>query len=364
MMFSTGNRSEYDVRGQERWFVIIAAYDLAVDAFLVLSGFLVSHVLLVQLKKRDGEFTWRDLGLHYLHRYWRLTPIYLAVMLVYLPFDKGCRNYWWTNLLYINNHFMEPEQQCTGSSWYLGVDMQLHIIAPALIISQYKKPQMGIIVNLLLVVLSWACSLWPLNTIAEQVGCVNYYFWAPARMGPYIMGILLAYLLFKTRSTVPNTRATKAWMSVGWAIGTSLVAVLVGAPSVFRASDPEVTWMRSSFERLLFSSAICWVIYACCVGYGGIISEFLSWKVWLPLSRLSYVAYLMHPLVLYAFYGHYRGPIFYSGYTWFILFAGLSVWIFTGAFVFSVGVEMPFTALGKHILPRRHGRKHEDVKAT
>ncbi|XP_078679088.1 nose resistant to fluoxetine protein 6-like [Branchiostoma floridae x Branchiostoma belcheri] len=133
-----GNRSEYDVRDREWWFFIIEAYDLAVDTFLVLGGFLASHALLMQLKKRDGHFSGKDLALNYLHRYWRLTPVYLAILLIYLPFDKGCRSYWWTNLLYINNYFMEPEQQCTGSSWYLGVDMQLYITAPALILTLYK----------------------------------------------------------------------------------------------------------------------------------------------------------------------------------------------------------------------------------
>ncbi|XP_019616136.1 PREDICTED: nose resistant to fluoxetine protein 6-like [Branchiostoma belcheri] len=222
---SIGNRSEHDVRDQEWWFFIIEPYDLAVDTFLVLGGFLVSHVFLKQLKKRDGHFTGKDLALNYLHRYCRLTPVYLATLLIYLPFDKGCRSYWWTNLLYINNYFMEPEQQCTGSSWYLGVDMQLYIMAPALILLLYKKPKYGIFINVFLVVLSWACNQDPLNTVGIQLGCVNPFFWTPARMGPYVIGILLAYLLFRISSKIPNIRRTKVWMLVGWAINAALTLV-------------------------------------------------------------------------------------------------------------------------------------------
>ncbi|XP_078679574.1 O-acyltransferase like protein-like isoform X2 [Branchiostoma floridae x Branchiostoma belcheri] len=219
--------------------------------------------------------------------------------------------------------------------------------------------------SIFLVVLSWACSLKPLNTIALQLGCVNPYFWTPIRMGPYVIGILMAYLLFRTDFKVPNTSGAK-WMLVGWAINAALLGILVVAPSVVRAFNPEgptcmTTWStRTTVERLLWSTAVCWVIYACSVGYGGIISEFLSWKLWQPLSRLSYVAYLIHPLILCAFCGHYSGPIFYSGCTWFILFVGYSVWSFAGAFVVSVGVEIPLSELEKHILPRRHGRKLEN----
>ncbi|XP_078603333.1 O-acyltransferase like protein-like [Branchiostoma floridae x Branchiostoma japonicum] len=260
---------------------------------------------------------------------------------------------------------MEPEKQCTGSSWYLGVDMQMYVTAPVLILALYKKPDIGIIISSSLLLLSCACGLWPLNTIAVAMGCVTHYFWTPTRIGPYVMGILLAYLLFRTNSRVPNTRATKVLMLVGWAMATSLATLLVLTPSVMRTfMNPDVpVWIRMPVERLLFSATICWLIFACCVGYGGIISEFLSWNIWLPLSRLSYVAYLIHPLVLYAFYGHYMqmGPLFYSGFTWFILFAGLSVWIFFGAFVVSVGVEVPFSELGRHVLPRRRGRKTENV---
>ncbi|XP_078602748.1 O-acyltransferase like protein-like [Branchiostoma floridae x Branchiostoma japonicum] len=246
--------------------------------------------------------------------------------------------------------------------------MQMYILAPALILALYKKPDMGIIITTSLLVLSCACSLGPLHTIAETMGCESDYFWTPARMGSYVMGILLAYLLFRTNSQVPNTRATKVLMLVGWAIAASLVRLLVLTPGGIRAfiSNPDgPAWQRMPIERLLFSATICWIIFAGCVGYGGIISEFLSWNIWLPLSRLSYVAYLIHPLVLYAFYGHYMqmGPLFYSGFTWFILFAGLSVWIFLGAIVVSVGVEVPFSELGRHVLPRRRGRKPENGKA-
>jgi peptidoglycan/LPS O-acetylase OafA/YrhL len=34
------------------------------------------------------------------------------------------------------------------------------------------------------------------------------------------------------------------------------------------------------------------IIYSCYRGYGGVVNDFLSWKYWLPISRLSYSIYM------------------------------------------------------------------------
>ena len=45
---------------------------------------------------------------------------------------------------------------------------------------------------------------------------------------------------------------------------------------------------------------------------GGIVNDILSWKAWIPLSRLTYGAYLMHPCVLIWFYHIQEKPIHYQ----------------------------------------------------
>ncbi|CAH1254591.1 Hypp1379 [Branchiostoma lanceolatum] len=370
MFFNLSNRSEYDGRRREWWYFVLDCNNMAVDTFLVLSAFLVTHWLLNQLKKNNGEFTWKDLGRHYLHRYWRLTPVYLYLVLLMLPSEKGCQTYWWANLLYLNNYFTGDERRCVGVAWYLAVDMQMFIIAPGLILVMYKKPKLGVTINVLLVVLSWVFygGLRQLDPIAEPKGVGNSYFWTPGRMGPYIMGILLAYLLFRTNSKVPNTRATKVRMLVGWAVGITLGLVATVMPTMLRAMTPwpgfeiraNIGW--SAVERSIFAASVCWIIYACCAGYGGIVSEFLSWKAWLPLSRLSYVTYLIHSMHISVFYGIFESLI-YNGLAWVVIFAGLSVWSFCSACMYSLAVEVPFSELGKMIIPQRRGRQPENGKA-
>lgn len=44
--------------------------------------------------------------------------------------------------------------------------------------------------------------------------------------------------------------------------------------------------------------ALAWVAIACCTGYGGLINSGLSYRGLLPLSRLTYCAYLIHPTIM------------------------------------------------------------------
>ena len=51
-------------------------------------------------------------------------------------------------------------------------------------------------------------------------------------------------------------------------------------------------------HRAAWGLALGWVIFACSRGYGGWINDFLSWGAFVPLSRLSYIIYLMHLTVI------------------------------------------------------------------
>lgn len=44
-------------------------------------------------------------------------------------YTQGCRDNWWSNLLYVNN-FLDPSEQCAGVSWFLACDMQWFFITP------------------------------------------------------------------------------------------------------------------------------------------------------------------------------------------------------------------------------------------
>ncbi|GFU10867.1 nose resistant to fluoxetine protein 6 [Trichonephila clavipes] len=126
----------------------------SVDAFFVLSGFLVAYLFFQQAAKTDGKIPWLYF---YIHRFIRLTPVYMMVIAFYTTLmshlgsgplwsikdtDPNCQASWWWNILYINN-FQTSADQCMGWAWYLANDMQFYVISPLFLITLFRWPKIG-----------------------------------------------------------------------------------------------------------------------------------------------------------------------------------------------------------------------------
>nr|XP_034827097.1 nose resistant to fluoxetine protein 6-like [Maniola hyperantus] len=113
---------------------------LSVDTFFLLSGLLL---VFISAKKLTGGI---NLPFFYLNRLLRMFPVLAAIVLYEASFSNRvadgplwpvfmsinvhkCRNFWWTTLLHLQN-FINPLEACLGISWYLAIDVQLHILSP------------------------------------------------------------------------------------------------------------------------------------------------------------------------------------------------------------------------------------------
>ncbi|XP_029656584.2 nose resistant to fluoxetine protein 6 [Octopus sinensis] len=147
-------------------FQAIANALVSVDSFFLLSGLLVSYSTLRAMKANGGKMNW---FYFYIHRFWRLTPPYMLLMMLYIPLFRYmghgpfwppqglekdfCKNSWYYNLFYINNFMPNASKNmCMGWSWYLANDMQFYWISPLIIIPLYKSAKLGHLVALLLLV--------------------------------------------------------------------------------------------------------------------------------------------------------------------------------------------------------------------
>ena len=128
-------------------FLPVANAYFSVDTFFLLSGLLVSYLTLRKISK-GMRLGWKQILLMYVHRYIRLTPTLVIIILFFTnvfpytftgPFStnarKGlltgntCYKYWWTNLLYINNFYpYSMGAECVGWTWYLANDMQFYTL--------------------------------------------------------------------------------------------------------------------------------------------------------------------------------------------------------------------------------------------
>lgn len=87
--------------------------------------------------------------------------------------------------------------------------------------------------------------------------------------------------------------------------------------------------------------------------FTGYVNNFLSWKIFIPLGRLTYVVYLIHLNYLTVFHAFTRQPYYYTKFNHTEHYFGTILMVFFMAFVICLTVEVPFLNLERLILPSR-----------
>ena len=81
----------------------------------------------------------------------------------------------------------------------------------------------------------------------------------------------------------------------------------------------------------------------------GFVDHLLSWRGFLPLSRLTYCVFLIHYDYLNVFYSLNRRMLYYTFTDQLTTFFGITVTVFGLAFIVAVTVEASFFNLEKWI---------------
>ncbi|CAG9536777.1 unnamed protein product [Cercopithifilaria johnstoni] len=377
--------------------LIIVQAPLAVDSFFYLSGMLTSYLFMEKFKveaaKGRSIYSLDMWLLFYIHRYIRLTPIYLMIMVLDITllthFSDGpfwrpieanyCRKSWWTNLIYMNNFLLQDVEVCMGWTWYMANDMQFHIFSPILLILLYRNQLAGIVIALSLITVSSLVHLFiilannyppaPILTAKLQLVQDLSTYWPDVyvkpyiRCNPYIIGILMGYALHKCALRPTFSR----WKVIaGWALSTifGLLAVF-GLYNYARTGDisDAVRIIYALFGRNAYALSLAWVTFACATGYGGAVNDILGWRAWIPLSRITFCAYLIHPILLQIYYlSRPHAFHFTTVYQMLYQFAiAVALAYFTGLFL-SLAFEVPVfnleTLLIDKIMEKIKARQH------
>ncbi|XP_033120843.1 nose resistant to fluoxetine protein 6-like [Anneissia japonica] len=372
-------------------FLAISNATFSVDSFFVLSGLLITYLTLKHLKKFNGRINW---AMFYFHRFWRLTPFYMVVLSIHanliVYFGKGqgliewaqrehntCANYWWTNLLYINNLYPFPGSlttQCMSWAWYLANDMQFFVISPFIIILLHKRWRVGISAIGTLCLLSFAATAyiatyWGMivqggaynqqsynnRTQELEPGNDDLIYGKPyCRIPAYLVGMVVGFILFKIDKK--KVKFPLLYVLLGWgvAIATGL-AVIYGLWGTYepKQMDQGVAVFYTTVSRFAWSVAVGWVAFACVTGYGGFANTLLSWGVWGPLGRLSYGAYLVHPFLIYNLILSMKTGFHFTYANLSVFYISVLALSYACAFVLSLLVEGPFMALEKVIFGKQ-----------
>ncbi|XP_065335548.1 nose resistant to fluoxetine protein 6-like [Cloeon dipterum] len=331
------NRTELAEDFEGAWTMIFRAFLNNVDTFVVLSGLLTSYYTIKKLQ--SGKKI--SVLMMYLTRYVKFTPIFVITVMLVKDMDywiqspqvirvaqhfvNGCKNGFWKSFIYMNN-FDGMDHMCYPPSHQLVTDMQMYLAAPFIILAMYKHPRLttaaltGVLAVLgvlrYVVIHKWHLSTFIYHgiSLSQMVDAADRMYLNPLhRMTPYLAGIMLGYFL---RVTGRRSLLRKDQMYAGWA-----VALICGYYSFFGPSEiaergykyqPHDSAVFGVLQPVLWSICLCWCIYACYTGYGGMLNSFLSWKGFVVFSKLSYAFYMVQILLIFGGIASIRTPQYYK----------------------------------------------------
>eukprot|EP01137_Pigoraptor_chileana_P015629 Opistho-2@71817 len=376
---------------KEWYFQFVLGGEYAVDSFFFISGFLVAYLLLKELRERDGRVNW---GMFYFHRYWRLIPCVAVVLLFYFkisyhmgsgPFwylyqyevDSKCPQYWWTHLLFIHNNFypVDSNKVCMGWLWYVADDMIFYIISPIYIVAYRKNRKVAWFLILITLAASFGVTGWLIEkynldiyVFGAKYNDFMYYVYSKAwtRIPSYLVGIGAAFIvadreLYTRPRNVLLRAITHPYVFFVIAIG-SMTAIVFSPYSTYRNPTPEHQWTQTDYTAYMtvshFSWAVCTAILTigCCFGRYSFVNWFLSLGMWTPLMRLTYGAYLVHPIIIKVVACNSNQ---YPEYSWLSMAysaGGNLIFAFVVSTILFLAIERPFISL-EGILLKKQSRR-------
>lgn len=263
--------------------VIISAYHLAVDTFFLMGGLLVTQSLMRAFE--GGTFNYFRL---IYRRYIRYTPVWAAIILYSVSlmkftltgpfisdFSPACKKYWWSALLHIQN-YVNVNDQCLNYSWYLGADFQLFIITPFIVYPTFKYgwkyvwsvPVLGFLSSVYVLIFSLVNTLYSRAKAPGDFELIAKWIYFPthARLGPWMLGIFLGFILHKFKNK--KIEISKKLNTTLWIISLSLLMVVMSTTfSISKVFDNETSLLSNAlyvaFHRFVWAVAIAWIIFAC-----------------------------------------------------------------------------------------------------
>lgn len=360
----------------------VANGTFTVDTFFFISGVLVVYVTLKAMVTSGGKVNWFSF---YTHRYWRMTPLMMIVVAIcatLLPYfgdgprwretistyDETCKANWWINLVYLQN-FIHTPQMCLNHTWFSAVDFQFYLISPIIIYLFYRSPRWAIALTSAIFLASVATtavltaindypatayisSIVPIEKMNDYMGDV--YIKPYCRIGPFLVGMLVGYVIHITQGAIIIKRV---YVGLGWVLCAFVMLGVLYAmwPANTGQALPSLGWavVYGALSRTLWAVGLSWIVIASVAGYGGVVTRLLSFGALMPLSRLTYCAYIIHPVVMAVFYGSREEVLDFSPFllTYFTL--GNLTLSYGISFVLSLLFEAPVLALEKALLNRK-----------
>jgi peptidoglycan/LPS O-acetylase OafA/YrhL len=261
-----------------------------VDLFFVLSGYLITSIL---LKNRDAS---NYFSTFYARRAFRILPIYYVVVGIYVVGKSFQLSHTlfegpiptWTYLIGLQNFWMTFEQTYgafwLGGTWSLAIEEQFYLAFPMLVYFL----SLGNLRNVLLALMI-ACPLLRIWAYwyGEPFAGYGYYFLTPFRADNLAIGALVAWHEFTGTSHRVALIARRTLIAS--ALLFPAYAALIG-----RHTDMHMALWGHTYLALLYGS----LLFMTLQNAGSSRLAFLRSKPAEFFARMSYALYLVHTSVL------------------------------------------------------------------
>jgi peptidoglycan/LPS O-acetylase OafA/YrhL len=280
---------------------------LGVDVFFVLSGFLITSLLVTELDRR-GRI---DLRSFWARRARRLLPalaLVLVAVLLVLPalgvvWPSGTRGDAWATVFYVSNWWFVLQGQSYAAvysdpsplqhTWSLAIEEQWYLLFPLMLAGAVWLVARGRIRisrqvgGLLLLGGALVSAAWGAVLTAGGADAARVYYGTDTRVLALLVGAGLALLV--SREMPRRVVAAQPWLA---AVGA------VGLLALFALAGEESPWLyRGGF--LLVAVLAGLLVVGVADGSGRGVGRVLSWRPVVLVGVVSYGLYLWHwPLFL------------------------------------------------------------------
>jgi len=258
-----------------------------VDLFFVLSGFLITAIL---LRQRGSDSFFRSF---YYRRFLRIFPAYYLVLLMtFAFFDAEWREHWYWYVFYISNiqdAFVGIGSPLLSPMWSLAVEEQFYLLWPLLVFFLGSKGMWR---------LSWACLLIaPVVRGALTISFDDFrpvYALLPCRLDLLAAGGLMAIARMRDRERF-NALARHGFRVA--ALGSVAFAGMAVLLPEFRTSENSLLFnvLGYSLIGVVMVGIVAGVVAA---RSDGVVYRLLTAKGLVYLGTISYMMYLCHLLII------------------------------------------------------------------
>lgn len=273
---------------------------LGVTMFFVLSGFLITRILIQSKLKDDstGRSHWFSVKQFMIRRSIRIFPIYfLSIFVLYLLDVSPVRDTILWCVTYTTNFYIAIKQQWMGTIdhlWSLAVEEQYYLIFPYLILflptKSYKRTLIIMIILsvLLRTMLFFNGSPWMVQ-----------YVLMPTCLDSFGLGGLLAYFFTFQKESIFKEITTSKYLISSFLI----LLIFLFLSRQYQITSNQVHHFGNLVIERLVGSVFCFFLIAKAVnGYDGFMKYFLENSLISYFGRISYGLYLYHNFIFNYFH--------------------------------------------------------------